>query len=227
MKKKLKCIDNERVQSLLTIGKIYDLVEEDSPFYYVVNDKGYIDGFRISRFEEVKAEKPKTFAILGKPKQLEAIADDLVELGYKHNSGTWRDYSKGILCVNENKSSDISTYKQLITIRELQNHDIIFRLPKDYPKVLKHAKEALNPENWEEQEEVIKIGQYPAQFIGNTVTFGCKTDITLEEAQALRTVFTLSDRLGNITFESEDNLYIDGNEIEISILDKVIQKLKE
>ncbi len=214
--------------SNLTAGKIYELEPHDNPKWcWVIDDNGIRDWFGYIRFEEVKTEKPKTFAILGKPKQLEAIADDLIELGYKHDSGTWRDYSKGILCVNENKSSNISAYKQLITIKELQNHDITFRLPEDYFKVLEHAKKALSPENWEEQEEVIKIGQYPAQFIGNTVTFGCKTDITLEEAQALRTVFTLSDRLGNITFESEDNLYIDGNEIEISILDKVIQKLKE
>lgn len=231
--KKGKIKENHGYSGFLTVGKSYNLDPcfGNESLCWLTDDSGGRSWWSLNRFEEVKSEKPKTFAILGKPHQLESIVKDLVELGYILDPDKrWQVFTKGILCTNlntvlDNNISSLRNFKTLITIESMQSFDKTFTLPQDYSKVLEHAKEALNTENWETDE--IKIGQYPAQFIGKTVNFGCKTGITLEEAQALKTVFILSSRLGNITFEREDNLYIDGNEIEISTLDKVIQKLKE
>lgn len=224
--KRIKWIEDSRVS--MTKGKIYDVIKESHGCYYIINNLGEDDFWDKARFEEVKSEKPKTFVILGKPLHLEAFYEDLLELGYK---SVIKASGRAFTFIANDEGNSLKNFKNTglysIDKRNIKPNNTIFNLPQDYQKALDYAKEALNPENWEEQEEVIKIGQYPAKFIGNTVTFGCKTGITLEEAQALKTVFILSSRLGNITFEREDNLYIDGNEIEISTLDKVIQKLKE
>ena len=231
--KKVKCIDDSNM-SYITKGEIYKLVKEDGNYFRIINSTGEEVEYYKNRFEEVKGEKPKTFAILGKPNLVKAIWEDLKELGYKaYSEGSDRIFD---IIVNSNSTHEkLGNFKNLYIgsylhgtshIKLNRDYFVEFNLPQDYQKALDYAKEALNPENWGEQDQ-IKIGQYPAQFIENTVTFGCKTNITLEEAQALRTVFTLSGRVGNVNFEQEETFCIDGNEIQVDILDKVIKKLKD
>ena len=48
---KVKCIEKPDTFFPITVGKIYDVVEDIPNFYRVINDNGVIEGFYKERFE--------------------------------------------------------------------------------------------------------------------------------------------------------------------------------
>jgi hypothetical protein len=56
MKKKIKCRSNDGLEKCLTIGKIYEVIEEDS-MYFIVDDSGDEFWHYKKRFEEIKEQQ--------------------------------------------------------------------------------------------------------------------------------------------------------------------------
>ena len=53
---KVKCINNDGWENILTIGKTYKVINEDITCYYIINDKGYDMWYTKERFKSTVAE---------------------------------------------------------------------------------------------------------------------------------------------------------------------------
>ena len=54
---KVKCIDNDECyRNYLTNGKIYDIIDEDNNWYWIINDYGKENWYLKSYFESAVAE---------------------------------------------------------------------------------------------------------------------------------------------------------------------------
>lgn len=96
-------------------------------------------------------EKPKVFGILGKTNQLQSIAKDLIDIGYKDNK-KWparKSVQKGI-SLNYKTVSTLDKYKEICNGCDNDEYAITFQLPQDYQKALDYAKQAIESEYWEE-----------------------------------------------------------------------------
>ena len=101
-------------------------------------------------------EKPKTFWITGKKHQLEAIWEDLKELGYYSDSN--KNYELKYIGNNyENRNiKDLNKFKSIFLgdTDYSKDNDITFNLPEDYSKALKHCEEAINSPYWNIKQEI-------------------------------------------------------------------------
>lgn len=107
-------------------------------------------------------EKPKTFTIRGKKHQIDAISEDLRELGYQvtksvldNGCTTQIIHNKCIDGVLKSKSNFIDLYLSYAN----KEVDVEFNLPEDYSKALENAKLSINSPYWNiKKEEIVSVG---------------------------------------------------------------------
>ena len=104
-------------------------------------------------------EKPQTFCIEGKPHQIKAIYQDLVDMGYDEYAKLDIENCKdNFLVVNTNLITDLKNFKRLYCANFKDNaKNQFFILPQDYSKALEFAKKQLESKYWN-KEVIVTLG---------------------------------------------------------------------
>jgi hypothetical protein len=136
------------------------IVNKDEPAYILRNEDGieYIIGKRGVKLLEnykpmSKVEQPEPFLVKGDSKHLlKACYEEIIALGYT-NARRSIDKVNGFFSTNISKITPevvIEDYKRLYVNGSLSIDPqlVIFTLPQDYNKAIKHAREAINSPYW-------------------------------------------------------------------------------
>ena len=156
-------------------------------------EKGYteitLEEFKTLVLKEKSiTEKPQTFCIKGKPHQIKAIYQDLVNMGYTYEKGFGiNEVKKTDTKLSQNKNpqkiANIEEFKELAAHSFNDRYDVIFNLPQDYSKVLEFAKKQLEHPYWN-KEVIVTLGcddgTFDVKIIpGKSITFeGIEITIT-------------------------------------------------
>lgn len=92
---KVKCINNEDVEEFLTVGKVYNVIDDNNTGqYFIENDLGEINYFYIGRFEVVKntTNEPITSSKIDSHKK---ICEELTRIYEKKNNDYGDSFGKG------------------------------------------------------------------------------------------------------------------------------------
>jgi hypothetical protein len=143
--------------------------------------------------EKSVTKKPQTFCIEGKPHQIKAIYQDLVDMGYTYEKGFGVNEVKNIdtkLSQNKNpqKIANIEEFKELAAHSFNDEYDVVFNLPQDYSKVLEFAKKQLEHPYWS-KDVTITLGCDDGTFDvkvepGKSITFEGK-EITITSLKSI------------------------------------------
>lgn len=141
-------------------------LNNDSYFHFPNRDyttSGKVEkGFTEITLEEFKTlvlkeksiiEKPQTFCIEGKPHQIKAIYQDLVDMGYNEDKEYPVNSVKEDVRLSQSYSR-VDNFKECITIiphGSPNNLGLTFNLPQDYSKVLEFAKKQLEHPYWSKE----------------------------------------------------------------------------
>lgn len=213
--------------------------------YYIQNSDGKTDDFIANRDYEKsmgKATKEEIiqhftkdkqmnkqelvpFTIYGKNNLLQAIHEDLKELGYIFDSELRKDH-KSILQWSDKLESIIKDKKEKILYPSNSvlnsSHYKCFNLPKDYQAALDYAKEFFD---YFQTKEII-INDYKAEFSKGQVKFGCKA-ITKGQIQGLISTLELTEQLGafDISDKGIDNENFGGLTVDKKLLQTILEKI--
>ena len=143
--------------------------------------------------EKSVTKKPQTFCIEGKPHQIKAIYQDLVDMGYTYEKGFGVNEVKNIdtkLSQNKNpqKIAHLEEFKELAAHTFNDEYDVVFNLPQDYSKVLEFAKKQLEHPYWS-KDVTITLGCDDGTFDvkvepGKSITFEGK-EITITSLKSI------------------------------------------
>lgn len=181
-------------------------LNNDSYFHFPNRDytiSGKVEkGFTEITLEEFKTlvlkeksitEKPQTFCIKGKPHQIKAIYQDLVNMGYTYEKGFGiNEVKKTDTKLSQNKNpqkiANIEEFKELAAHSFNDRYDVIFNLPQDYSKVLEFAKQQLESKYWS-KDVIVTLGCEDMTFDvkvvpGKSITFEGK-DINIQTLKSL------------------------------------------
>jgi hypothetical protein len=102
--------------------------------------------------------KPQTFCITGKSHHLQAMEEDLKEIGYYISSFN-TDHREGGICSNFIHPEDLEKF--LYITRMVEETDKTFNLPSQYSEALQFCKEQKEiAENYFKKEEEFKVGDW-------------------------------------------------------------------
>lgn len=223
---KKRCIDPA---PNLTFTKIYEVEVRSDETYHVINDNGERDWFATARFVDVV---PISFAIKGNPKQLEAIYEDLIALGYQSVTSSVDIKFKDFIGTRASKNAkEHAWYKQIFVNRNLSenNWGLIFQLPQQYTEAWQFAKEQLEILNL--YSVPIEIGDPVREAIVYKHKVECqKIDFPNDAILALQT--RLKGLIGPLNQVQLDKPSVwvgcqDGTRITLEDIDKILKAQKD
>ena len=192
-----------------------DTIKKDW-IYLQIKKKGYTE-ITLEEFKKLvlkennntTMEKPKTFCIEGKPHQIKAIYQDLVDMGYKEEydhpvSSVVKDTR---LSQSYTKCDSFEDYIDIIPHNDENDLDVTFNLPQDYSKALKFAKKQLESKYWN-KDVIVTLGcdddVFDVKVIpGKSITFENK-NINIQMLKHLVTASEVTHRINDwkINYES-------------------------
>ncbi len=161
---KKRCI---KAATGISKGQDYEVIDRPGDFYVIRNNNNSETSYYKWRFEDIPSTAPISFCIVGNPKQLAAIYDDLLDLGYtrSYNSGSIPVF-KNLIATNATKASSSTSdaFKQIYINGSFEPDfwEIAFQLPQQYSEAWQFAKDQLK--SLKPKEVKITIGD-PAKEI--------------------------------------------------------------
>ena len=126
MKKQIACTDNMYFEHNLTLGKVYDVVEEEGVFYRVKNDNGIQEWYAKLRFEKTL----KYTASESTCQKRQTICDIYDEQGVLLSRESNRCNPTGGVCHSINKDTTFGcswVHAEINAIYRLPNHSHPYR----------------------------------------------------------------------------------------------------